>query len=316
MSGCIIILLVYAVFTSVYYANYKLCPEDWEMTETRKNEKKCKEFRDIYMAEFDSQEIKAVSNKCILAIMQEKIDYSEILHYYIGDDGNAAFEATANIKFNNDFLNPSVNEIGENTYRTIQVYPGYQDIIQGKDVFYRIENGTISDSWFEFYKTILETNYDYYYIDNYFEGFYTNPPNCHGVNIAFYKNSKCYQVTMLIAKNVEREDEFHNYIESVAKKNWDINDNNGPLEYLLKYSLNYPNKSYMIPEMINEPVIDIYDILLFSFRNCIIYDNVEPIICTNSMIDNLQMAQSVIFIIGIMSLISPLLSTLVEKIRK
>lgn len=68
---------------------------------------------------------------------------------------------------------------------------------------------------------------------------------------------------MLIAKNEEREDEFHNYIEGVAKKNWDINDNNGPLEYLWKYSLNYPNKSYMISKIINEPVIDIYMIFCY-----------------------------------------------------
>lgn len=126
---CINIFHIYSIFTSAYYLNYKQCPENWEMTETRKNEKKCKEFRDIYMAEFDSQEIRAVSNECILAIIQEKMDCLEILHYYIGDDSNAAFEATANIKINNDFLNPSANEIGENTFRTIQVYPDYKDII-------------------------------------------------------------------------------------------------------------------------------------------------------------------------------------------
>ena len=129
---CTIILFIYATFTSIYYINYKQCPEDWEMTSTRKNEKKCKEFRDIYKTEFESQEIRRVSNKCLLKIMQEKIDYSEILHYYIGDDGKATLEATANVELNKDFLNPFANEIGETTYRNIQVYPDYQDIIQGK----------------------------------------------------------------------------------------------------------------------------------------------------------------------------------------
>lgn len=115
---CAIILIVYVIYTRLYYANYQ-----------------------------------------------------EILHYCIGDDENATFEATANMKFNNDFLNPSSDEVEETTYRTVQVYPGYQDTIQDTDVFYRIENDTLSDSWFEFCKTILETKYDYYFIDNYFEGF-------------------------------------------------------------------------------------------------------------------------------------------------
>ena len=122
---------------------------------------------------------------------------------------------------------------------------------------------------------------------------------------------------MLIAKNSEREDEFHNYIEGVAKKNWDINDNNGPLGYLLKYSLNYPNKSYILPEKVDEPVIDIWDILNFSFRNCYIFDNKEPLICINSMVARMQVLQSFIFYFGIIScVIIPLLTAIIEKARK
>lgn len=314
LKMCVVILLVYGIFTSIYYVNYQRCPEDWIMTESRSNEKKCKEFRNIYKQEIDTQEIRLMSNKCILAILQEKVDYSEILHYYIGEDGNASLEATAKVKVNNDFLNSSLNEVEESTYRRVQVYPGYQDIIQDTDIFYRIENGTISENWFEFYKTILETNYDEYYIDNYFEGFYTNPPDCHGVNITFYKNSKCEKVTLLISKNVEREDEFHSYIESVAKKNWKTDDNKGPLEYLLKYSMNYPNISYMIPVKMNEPIIDIFDILLFSFRNCFYFDNEEPIVCTNYLVTRMQMLQVIIFYFGIIScLIIPFFSSKLEK---
>lgn len=300
----LIIFVLYGFFTCFYYLNYQWYPEDWTMTESRKNDKKCKDFRNKYEQKFDSREIRYVSNKCLLSLIDENVDYSEIFYYYIQDDGNASFQATANLKYDNDFLNPLSNGNEESTtYRTVQVNTGYQDIIQDTDIFYRIENGTISNNWYEFYKTILETNYDEYYIDNYFEGFFTNPPECHGVNITFYKQKKCEKITLLISKNVEREDEFHNYIESVAKRKWKIDDKEGPLEYFLKYSFNYPNMSYMIPAEVDEPQIEILDILIYSFRNCYSFDNKEPIVCTSSSVLMMQIFQVFVFYFGVISCI-------------
>lgn len=310
-----IVIAIYGFFTSLYYINYKIDSKDWSMSQERKDEKKCEDFRKKYKQKYDSQDIKNVSNKCLLSLIDEKIDYSEIFHYYIEDNGKAAFQATANIEYDGDFLNPLSQKNEEHiTYRTVQVNIGCQDIIQDTDIYYRIENGTISDNWYEFYKTILETKYDGYYIDNYFENFFTNPPECHGVNITFYKHKKSEKITLLITKNAYREDEFHDYIESVAKRKWQIDDKEGPLDYLLKYSLNYPNMSYMIPAEIDEPKIEIGDILIYSFRGCFESDNSEPIVCTNSLIDNVQRIQRIIFEFVVLScFITPIVQGLIKR---
>lgn len=308
--------MLYGCFTLFFYVNYQLHPENWIMVDERKDIKKCNEFRQIYRHEYGARDIKNVSNKLILSLLGEEIDYSEIFHYYINNEGKATFDATANVYLNNDFLNPSANGNKQPTYRTVEVNTGYQAIIQDTDIFYRVDNKTISDNWFELYRIILETNYDEYVIDNYFEGFFTNPPDCHGVNICFYKGNKCEKITLLIRKNGEREEEFHNFIENVAKKKWKIDDEQGPLGYLLKYCLNYPNKSYTIPEKIGEPTIGICDILIFSLVNCYSFDNKEIITCSNSLVKMMQTVQMIIFYFVVIPLITgSIVSYIQDKIK-